>query len=57
MSTFIATNCCKNLETKCLSGTLYNKEDKEVLVTKLKTRIEKLEQEVKMNDEGYIDLS
>ena len=47
MSTFIATNCCKNLETKCLSGTLYNKEDKEVLVTKLKTRIEKLEQEDK----------
>ena len=47
MSTFIATNCCKNLETKCLSGTLYNKEDKEVLASKLKSRIEKLEQEDK----------
>ena len=45
MSTFIATNCCKNLETKCLSGTLYNKEDKEVLASKLKSKIAKLEQE------------
>ena len=43
MSTFIATSCCEKLNTKCLSGTLYNKEDKEVLVTKLNSRISQLE--------------
>ena len=47
MTTFISTNCCEKLETKCLNGTLYNKEDKEVLVTKLNSRISKLEQEDK----------
>ena len=47
MTTFISTNCCEKLETKCLNGNLYNKEDKEVLVHKLNTRISQLEQEDK----------
>ena len=47
MTSFISTNCCEKLETKCLKGTLFNKEDKEVLVTKLNSRISKLEQEDK----------
>ena len=47
MSSFLGTSSCQKLKTKCLSGTLYNKEDKEVLVTKLKTEISKLEQEDK----------
>ena len=45
MSTFIATSCCEKLETKCLDGTLYNKEDKEVLVSKLNSKISHLEKE------------
>ena len=50
MSTFIATSCCQNLKTKCLSGTLYDKEDKDVLVSKLNSRISKLEQQDKDYD-------
>ena len=48
MSTFIATNCCKNLTTKCLSGNLYDpKEDKDTIIAKLNSRIVKLEQKEK----------
>ena len=50
MSTFIATSCCQKLTTKCLNGTLYDKEDKDVLVSKLNSRISKLEQEDKDYD-------
>jgi chromosome segregation ATPase len=50
MSTFIATSCCQKLNTKCLNGTLYDKEDKDVLVSKLNSRIQKLEQEDKDYD-------
>ena len=50
MSTFIATSCCQNLKTKCLNGTLYDKEDKDVLVSKLNSRISKLEQQDKDYD-------
>ena len=47
MSTFIATTCCQKLNTKCLNGTLYNKEDKDFLVSKLNSKILKLEQQDK----------
>ena len=47
MTTFISTNCCGKSETKCLYGPLYNKEDKEVFVHRLNTRISQLEQEEK----------
>ena len=47
MSTFIATSCCQKLTTKCLNGTLYDKEDKDVLISKLTSRIQKLEQQDK----------
>ena len=50
MSTFIATTSCQKLTTKCLSGTLYDKEDKDVLVSKLNSRIQKLEQQDKDYD-------
>ena len=50
MSTFIATTCCQNLKTKCLNGTLYDREDKDVLVSKLNSRISKLEQQDKDYD-------
>ena len=51
MSTIIATNCCKNLKTKCLSGNLYDpKEDKDTLMAKLNSRIAKLEQKEKDYD-------
>ena len=48
MSTFISTSCCKNLTTKCLSGNLYDpKEDKDTIISKLNSRIVKLEQKEK----------
>ena len=50
MSTFIATSCCQKLTTKCLNGTLYDREDKDVLISKLNSRISKLEQEDKDYD-------
>ena len=50
MSTFIATSSCQKLTTKCLNGTLYDKEDKDVLVSKLNSRILKLEQQDKDYD-------
>ena len=51
MSTIIATTCCKKLKTKCLSGNLYDpKEDKDVLIAKLNSRITKLEQQEKDYD-------
>jgi hypothetical protein len=51
MSTIIATSCCKKLKTKCLSGNLYDpKEDKDVLIAKLNSRITKLEQQEKDYD-------
>ena len=50
MSTFIATQCCQKLTTKCLNGTLYDKEDKDVLISKLTSRIQTLEQQDKDYD-------
>ena len=50
MSTFIATSCCQKLTTKCLNGTLYDKEDKDILISKLNSRIQKLEQQDKDYD-------
>ena len=50
MSTFISTQCCQKLTTKCLNGTLYDKEDKDVLISKLTSRIQKLEQQDKDYD-------
>ena len=50
MSTFISTSCCQKLNTKCLNGTLYNKEDKDFLVSKLNSKILKLEQQDKDYD-------
>ena len=50
MSTFISTNCCQKLTTKCLNGTLYDKEDKDLLVSKLNSKIMKLEQQDKDYD-------
>ena len=50
MSTFIATSCCQKLTTKCLNGTLYDKEDKDILISKLNSRIQKLEQRDKDYD-------
>ena len=50
MSTFIATSCCQKLTTKCLNGTLYDREDKDVLISKVNSRISKLEQEDKDYD-------
>ena len=38
------------MTTKCLNGTLYDKEDKDVLISKLTSRIQKLEQQDKDYD-------
>ena len=45
MSQFIATSSCQKVETKCLSGSLYPREDKDILVSKLNSRISQLEQQ------------
>ena len=50
MSTFIATTCCQKLTTKCLNGSLYDKEDKDVLISKLTSRIQRLEKQDKDYD-------
>ena len=45
MSSFIKTNSCQKVETKCVSGNLYSpKGDKEILINKLNARILELEQ-------------
>lgn len=45
MSSFIKTNSCRKVETKCVSGTLYSpKGDKDSLINKLNSRITQLEQ-------------
>ena len=45
MSSFIKTNSCKKVETKCVSGNLYSpKGDKDALINKLNSRIAQLEQ-------------
>jgi len=45
MSSFIKTNSCRKVETKCVSGTLYSpKGDKDSLINKLNSRITELEQ-------------
>ena len=45
MSSFIKTNSCQKVETKCISGKLYSpKGDKETLINKLNSRIAELEQ-------------
>ena len=51
MSTLIPKPTCQKLATKCLSGNLYDpKEDKDVLISKLNSRITKLEQQEKDYD-------
>ena len=51
MSTYISTSCCQKLQTKCLSGNLYNsKEDKDTIISRLNSRILKLEQKEKDYD-------
>ena len=48
MSSFIKTNSCSKVETKCVSGTLYSpKDDKNVQINKLNSRIAQLEQDEK----------
>ena len=45
MSSFIKTNSCQKVETKCVSGTLYSpKTDKDVLINQLNSKIAQLEQ-------------
>ena len=44
MSAFLYTKCCENVETKCINGTLYNREDKEVITSRLESKITKLEE-------------
>ena len=51
MSTLIPKPTCNKLVTKCLSGNLYDpKEDTDVLISKLNSRITKLEQQEKDYD-------
>ena len=44
MSAFLYTKCSENVETKCINGTLYNREDKEVIASRLESKITKLEE-------------
>jgi chromosome segregation protein len=45
MSSFIKTNSCRKVETKCVSGTLYSpKGDKDTIINNLNSRITQLEQ-------------
>ena len=45
MSSFIKTNSCQKVETKCVSGTLYSpKTDKDILINQLNSKIAQLEQ-------------
>ena len=44
MSAFLYTKCSENVETKCINGTLYNREDKEVITSRLESKITKLEE-------------
>jgi chromosome segregation ATPase len=51
MSTYFSTSCCQKINTKCLSGNLYNqKEDKDTIISRLNSRIVKLEQKEKDYD-------
>ena len=46
MSTYVSTSTCQKVKTRCLSGTCFEpKEDKESVMSKLKSRISKLEQQ------------
>ena len=48
MSSYLKTNCCQNIAQKCCSGKLYApKEDTEVAISKLNSKITKLEQQEK----------
>ena len=48
MSTFIKTTTCQKITQKCCSGNLFGpQEDKDVLISKLTTKINKLEQQEK----------
>jgi chromosome segregation ATPase len=48
MSSYIKTNCCQNIAQKCCSGNLYSpKEDVGVTISKLNSKITKLEQQEK----------
>ena len=47
----MSTSCCQKVKTKCLSGNLYDpKEDKDIIISKLNSRIVKLEQQEKDYD-------
>ena len=50
MSSILKNSSCQKLATKCLSGTLYDKEDKDVLISKLNSKILRLEQQEKDYD-------
>ena len=51
MSKIIATTCCQKLTTKCLSGNLYDpKEAKDTIISKLNSKIVKMEQQEKDYD-------
>ena len=50
MSTILKNSSCQKLTTKCLSGKLYDKEDKDVLKSKLNSKIFRLEQQEKDYD-------
>ena len=48
MSSYIKTTCCQKVTQKCCSGNLYApQEDKDVLISKLTAKINKLEQQEK----------
>ena len=48
MSSYIKTTCCQKITQKCCSGNLYApQEDKDVLISKLTAKINKLEQQEK----------
>ena len=50
MSNILKTSSCKNFQSKCLSGSLFDsKEEKDLLIDKLNSRIKVLEQ----NDKDY----
>ena len=48
MSSYIKTTSCQKVVTKCCSGTLYSpQEDKDILISKLSSKINELEEKEK----------
>ena len=50
MSTILKNNSCQKLTTKCRSGNLYDREDRDVIISKLNSKISQLEQQEKEYD-------